>query len=113
MKFTPQIARRAAISISLIFFLIICFINVGADDGLAEAYIKLVNSTKSYPTVSLYVDGEGCGSAPQGDYCVCTVSVGKHNLKAVGVTADGKSDSATRTVSADVPGKTYTWTITD
>ncbi|MDQ3816494.1 MAG: DUF4397 domain-containing protein [Acidobacteriota bacterium] len=78
----------------------------------SEAYIKLVNATRNYPTVTLYVDGEGCGSAPAGDYTVCTVSAGTHNLKAVGVDGSGHADSVTRTVTLE-GGGSYTWTITE
>ena len=78
----------------------------------SEAYIKLVNATKNYTTVTLYVDGEGCGSAPVGDYAVCTVSAGTHNLKAVGVDSSGHTDSAARTVTLN-DGGSYTWTISE
>ena len=75
-------------------------------------YIKLVNATKNYVTIKLYVDGDACGAAPQGDSCICPVNPGTHNLRGVGVDSRGSTDSASRTATVD-DGATFTWTISE
>lgn len=78
------------------------------------AEVTLVNNTKGYLKIILYVDGEGCGAAPRGDYCTCPVRAGvSHNLKAVGYDSAGKTDSATRSIPPIAEGDTFTWTISE
>ena len=75
----------------------------------SEAYIRLVNATRNYVQVILYVGGEKCCAAPQGDQCVCPVAPGTHQLMAEGITAKGERDTVSRTVQ--VQSGTFTWTI--
>ena len=95
-------------------FLLVMFLTLGSMVARAEdkAYVKLVNQTRDYVTVTLYVDSRNCGSAPIGQTVVCPVSSGKHFVEVAGATKNGRQDRSSRSIEL-IRGATYTWTVSE
>ena len=95
-------------------FSLVLFLTLGSMVVCAEekAYVKLVNQTRDYVTVTLYVDSRGCGSAPIGKSVVFPVSPGKHFVEVAGVTKNGRQDRSSRSIEL-IRGATYTWTVSE
>ena len=95
-------------------FSLIMFLTLGSMVVCAEekAYVKVVNTTRDYTAVTLFVDSKGYGTVPIGKSVICPVSPGKHFVEVVGVTKSGKQDRRSRSVEL-IRGATYIWTVSE